>query len=219
MSKCLNIVCLQRLYRADGTLVLVYRMLRPSPAYFTLNETCIFLKGLLVQLTQGRNGNCLLQLCQSRLTFAAALIVLGIAQSTLLVAAGYDKLCTLQYNRCIFIGQVSGIQKNGIVLLTHGNGKLIHDTAVDFIELILRKLPNQRQILIGHIKTKEIPEDKSRQYLHGGRGGQPRAVGNVSHQQEVHASGHLHSLLTKGPDDPLRIIGPVRLRRGCQIVQ
>ena len=44
-----------------------------------------------------------------------------------------------------------------MILFPHGNGKLVHDTAVDAVKLILGILPDERQILITHIKPKEVP--------------------------------------------------------------
>ena len=54
-----------------------------------------------------------------------ALIVLGISQASLFITACDHDLRILQTDRCILILQCRSIQKNSIVLFTHGNGKLI----------------------------------------------------------------------------------------------
>ena len=156
-AELLYIVFLQCLYRTDGTAVLINRMLRALSAHITLNNGSKLFKGLFIQLAQSLNLHNLLQFSQRCFTFATSFIVLGISQTSLLIAARNYNLCSLQGNRRIFIGKSCRIQKNRIVLLSHGNRKLIHNTAVYLIEFIFGILSNQCQILICHIKAKEIP--------------------------------------------------------------
>ena len=44
-----------------------------------------------------------------------------------------------------------------MILFPHGNRKLIHDSAVYAVKIILGILSDQCQILIRHIKSEEIP--------------------------------------------------------------
>ena len=44
-----------------------------------------------------------------------------------------------------------------MILFPHGNGKLIHDAAVDAVKFIFRILTDQRQLLIAYLETKKFP--------------------------------------------------------------
>ena len=65
-------------------------------------------------------------------------------------------------------------------LLTHGDSKLIHDTAVDTVEFILGELTDQRQILITYLKTEEVTQDRSCQHLYRSRGRKSGSIGNIT---------------------------------------
>ena len=67
-----------------------------------------------------------------------------------------------------------------MLLLTHGDSKLIHDAAVDTVEFILRELADQRQILIAYLETEEITQDRSCQHLYGCRGRKSGSIGNIT---------------------------------------
>ena len=109
----------------------------------------------------------------------------------------------------IFKAQIRSIQENGVILFAHGNSELIHNSAVDAVEIVLGILSDKRQILIGHVKAKHIPENKSGQYLNGCGGRQAGAVGNVAEQKQIHSIRDLKASLFKRPHNSLGIIGPV----------
>ena len=219
LTKQLHIIVLQRFYRTDRSLILIYCMLCTLSADITLDNSLELLKGLLIQITQRLDLHYLLKLCQCSLTLAAALIVLGISQASLFITACDHDLRILQMDRCILILQSRSIQKNSVVLFTHGNGKLIHDTTVYLVVFILRELSDQRQILIGHIKTEEIPQDVAGQHFYGSGRRKSGTVGDITVQQQIHTGSHFHALLAESPDHSLGIIGPIRFLAGYQIIQ
>ena len=194
-------------------------MLCTLSADITLNNSLELLKGLLIQVTQRLDLYYLLQFCQCGLTLAAALIVLGISQASLFITACDHDLRILQMDRCILIFQCCSIQENSVVLFTHGNGKLIHDTAVYLVVFVLGELSDQRQILIGHIKAEEIPQDVAGQHFYGSRRRKSGTVGDITVQQQIHTGSHFHALLAESPDHSLGIIGPVRFLAGYQVLQ
>ena len=100
------------------------------------------------QIAERLDRHLLLNLCQCRLTLLTAFIVLRITQSTLFITACDHNLRTVQLNRSIFIGKICRIQKDRMILFAHCNCKLIHDPTIHTVEFILRKLADQRQILI-----------------------------------------------------------------------
>ena len=166
LTKQLHIIVLQRFNRTDRSLILIYCMLCTLSADITLDNSLELLKGLLIQVAQRLDLYYLLKLCQCGLTLAAALIVLGISQASLFITACDHDLRILQMDRCILILQSCGIQENCVVLFTHSNGKLIHDTAVYLVVFVLGELSDQCQILIGHIKAEEIPQDVAGQHFY-----------------------------------------------------
>ena len=109
------------------------------------------------QIAERLDRHLLLNLCQCRLTLLTAFIVLRITQATLFITACDHNLRTVQLNRSIFIRKICRIQKDCMILFAHCDRKLIHDPTIHTVEFILRKLADQRQILICHIKAKEIP--------------------------------------------------------------
>ena len=141
-------------------------MLCTLSADITLDNSLELLKGLLIQVAQRLDLHYLLKLCQCSLTLTAALIVLGISQTSLFITACDNDLRIFQMDRCVLIFQSCGVQKNSIILFAHGNGKLIHDTAVYLVVFVLGELSDQRQILIGHIKAEEIPQDVAGQHFY-----------------------------------------------------
>src|SRR5699024_5388602 len=104
-----------------------------------------------------------------------------------LIAAGDDDLGAFQMDGRIFIAQVCGVKENGVILFAHRNGELIHDAAVNAVEIVLRILADQRQILVGHVKAEHIAQNEAGQHLQGSGGGKSGAVGNVAAQEQVHA--------------------------------
>ena len=194
-------------------------MLCTLSADITLDNGFEFLKGLLIQITQSLDLHYLLQLCQCGLTLTAALIVLGISQASLFVTARDNDLRILQMDRCILIFQCCSIQENSVLFFTHGNGKLIHNTAVYLVVFVLGELSDQRQILIGHIKAEEIPQDVAGQHFYGSGRGKSGTVGDITVQQQIHTGSHFHALLTECPNHSLGIIGPACFLAGYQIIQ
>ena len=194
-------------------------MLCTLSADITLDNSLELLKGLLIQVTQRLDLHYLLQFCQCSLALAATLIVLGISQASLFITACDHDLRILQMDRCILILQCRSIQKNSVVLFTHGNGKLIHDTAVYLVVFVLGELSDQRQILIGHIKSEEIPQDVAGQHFYRSGRRKSRTVGDITVQQQIHTGSHFHALLTESPDHSLGIIGPACFLAGYQILQ
>ena len=93
--------------------------------------------------------------------------------------------------------------------LAHRNGELIHDTAVDAVELVLGILANQCQILIRHIKTEHIAQDESGQHFHRCGRRQSGTVRNIAEQHEIHTGLHFHALLAERPHHTLRVVRPV----------
>ena len=104
------------------------------------------LKLFLGQLAKALDVFDFLNLSQSSLALAAALVVFGVAKAAFLVAAGDDNSCAFQFNRCVLIFQIAGVKKDRTVLFAHGDGELIHDTAVASVEVVLRILSDQCQI-------------------------------------------------------------------------
>ena len=180
LTKQLHIIILQRFNRTDRSLILIYRMLCTLSADITLDNSLELLKGLLIQVAQRLDLHYLLKLCQCGLTLTAALIVLGISQASLFITACDHNLRILQMDRCILILQSRSIQKNSVVLFTHGNGKLIHDTTVYLVVFVLRELSDQRQILIGHIKAEEIPQNVAGQHFYGSGRRKSGTVRNIA---------------------------------------
>ena len=180
LTKQLHIIVLQRFYRTDRSLILVYCMLCTLSADITLDNSLELLKGLLIQITQSLDLHYLLKLCQCGLTLTAALIVLGISQASLFITACNNNLRILQMDRCILILQCRSIQENSVLFFTHGNGKLIHDTAVYLVVFVLRELSDQRQILIGHIKAEEIPQNVASQHFYGSGRRKSGTVRNIA---------------------------------------
>ena len=219
LAELSDIVGLQRGNRLDGALVLINRVLCALSAYLILDRILILLKLLLVQVAQGLDVHHLLQLGKSGLALASSLVVFGIAQAALLVAAGDDDLRAFQMDGRVLIAEIRGIQEDGMILLSHGDGELIHDAAVNAVEIILGILADQRQILIGHVKAEHVAQDEAGQHLQGSGGGKAGAVGNIAAQHQIHAVRDLHVSLLKSPHHSLGIIGPVRLLFRRQVVQ
>ena len=156
LPKQRHIPGLQGLHCPDGTPIFINRVLCPFSAHVVLDGRLIFFKRLFIQISQTVDFYRLLQLRQRSLALAAALIVLGIPQAPLLIAAGNDDLCPLQSNGRIGKGQICRIQKDGIIFLSHGNGKLIHDAAVHFVIIILGILSDKRQFLVAHLESEKV---------------------------------------------------------------
>ena len=219
LTKQLHIIVLQRFNRTDRSLILIYCMLCTLSADITLDNSLELLKGLLIQVAQRLDLHYLLKLCQCSLTLTAALIVLGISQTSLFITTCDHDLRILQMDRCILILQSRSIQENSVLFFTHGNGKLIHDTAVYLVVFVLGELSDQRQILIGHIKAEEIPQDVAGQHFYRSGRGKSGTVGDITVQQQIHTGSHFHALLTESPDHSLGIIGPACFLAGYQILQ
>ena len=84
----------------------------------------------------------------------------------LYLTVGDDDLGIRQSDLGILIGKVTRIKKDRTILFAHGNGKLVHDTAVTAVEIILRILTDQSQVCHGKIiKSIEIAQNGSGQYL------------------------------------------------------
>ena len=179
-TKQLHIIVLQRFYRTDRSLILIYCMLCTLSADITLDNSFELLEGLLIQVAQRLDLHYLLQLCQCSLTLTAALIVLGISQASLFITACDHDLRILQMDRCILILQSRSIQENSVLFFTPGKGKLIHDTAVYLVVFVLRELSDQRQILIGHIKAEEIPQNVAGQHFYGSGRRKSGTVRNIA---------------------------------------
>ena len=194
-------------------------MLCTLSADITLDNSLELLKGLLIQVTQRLDLHYLLKLCQCSLTLAAALIVLGISQASLFITACDHDLRIFQMDRCVLIFQSCGVQKNSIILFAHGNGKLVHDTAVYLVVFVLGELSDQCKILIGHIKSEEISQNIAGQHFYRSGRGKSGTVGNITVQQQIHTGSHFHALLTESPDHSLGIIGPACFLAGYQILQ
>ena len=167
-SELSHISGFQNLYGPFGTLVLVNGMAGTAHANFASDGALVFLELFLGQITQSLDINDFLKLSQSLLTLCAALVVFGIAKSTLLVAAGDDDLHALQFDRCVLVLEVAGIKIDGVVFFTHGNGELIHDTAVDTVEIILCELAVKRDVNVGNaFHSIHVTQSHSGQHMYG----------------------------------------------------
>ena len=185
-------------------------MARALCAHLILDRRFIKLKLLLRQIAQRLDGSYLLQLCQRRFAFASSLVIFGISQTALFVAAGDHDLRALQTDRRVFKFHRCGVEENRVVFFPHRDRELIHDAAVYAVKIVLRKLPDQRQILIRHLKTVHIPQDVSGQHLNRRRRGQPGTIRNVAKQQQIHTVCHFHPFFAKRPHHALWIVRPVR---------
>ena len=112
LTKQLHIVVLQSFYRTNGSLILIYSVLCALSADIALDNSFELLESLLVQITQSLDLHYLLQFCQCSLALAATLIVLGISQASLFIAACDNDLRIFQMDRCVLIFQSCGVQKN-----------------------------------------------------------------------------------------------------------
>ena len=75
--------------------------------------------------------------------FLTSLVVLRVNKTVFYFTVCDDDLGVFQFYRCIHIGECAGIQKDRAVFFAHGNCKLIHDSAVASVEVVLRVLSDQ----------------------------------------------------------------------------
>ena len=81
-----------------------------------------------------------LEFSQGSFTFGAAFIVFGITQTALFIAAGNYNFAARQMDGSILEMKIAGIQKNGMIFFTHGDGELVHDAAVYTVVIVFRIL-------------------------------------------------------------------------------
>ena len=166
----LYIVFLQRFHRPDSPLVFIYRMSGTAHSHLIFDGGFVLFKLLLAQIPEPFDIHNFLQFRKRRLTLASSLIICGIDKAVLHFAVCHNNLCPLQHKRRILIGQICRIQKDRIVFLTHSGSKLIHNTAVHTVIIVLGILPDQREVHVCHIKAIQIPQDITCQHFEG-RGG------------------------------------------------
>ena len=111
-------------------------------------------KLLFRQIPKGGDVCYFLKILQRSLTFISSVIICRANQAVFYITVGNDDLGIFQFHWCVFIIQSVGIQEDSTVLFTHSTGKLIHDTTVAAIKIILRILTDESKILIGKIKSK-----------------------------------------------------------------
>ena len=133
----------------------------------TLYCRLIAFKCLLSEVTKRLDIYDLLKLLKCLLTFSTSFIVLRIAQAPLLIAACYYYLGIVKLNRGILIRKVRCVKENSVSLFTHRNCKLIHNSAVDLVKLILSELADKCHVYKIRTKTKGILEYKCGEYLYG----------------------------------------------------
>ena len=168
------------------------------------------LKLFLGQLAKALDVFDFLNLSQSSLALAAALVVFGVAKAAFLVAAGDDNSCAFQFNRCVLIFQIAGVKKDRTVLFAHGDGELIHDTAVDAVVVVLGELAVQSDVDHGDgVVAEHVTQHYAGYGLNGCGRGKAGAVRNVSVEHDIEALLYREALLAKCPHHSLRICGPV----------
>ena len=96
------------------------------------------------------------------------------------IAVGHHDLSTIQHQRRILIRQIRRIQKDGVVFLNHSRSKLIHDTAVHAVKIILRILADLRQINITHLESIQVSQIETCQHFQRCRRRQSRTIGNIA---------------------------------------
>ena len=149
--------------------------------YFTLDQIFVCLKLFLRKFTKCFDVQFCLKFCQSFLALCAALVVFGIPKTTLLVAACDNNLLICQFDRCICIGKITGIQKDSLIFFAHCDGKLIHDTTIYTIKVILGILTKQCNVNHGNIIiSKEITQCYAGYNFYGCRRGKSGTIRDIS---------------------------------------
>ena len=136
------------------------------------------------------------------------------------LAVGDYDLGIRQRNLGILIRQITGIQKNRTILFAHCHGKLIHDTAITAIEIVLRILSDQCQICHRQpIKSIQITQDHAGQHFQRCGRGKTGTIGNIAPDCHIKSLIQGISFIGKGPDNTQRIICPTILFAVVQIRQ
>ena len=78
-----------------------------------------------------------LNLSQSSLALAAALVVFGVAKARFLLLQEMTILAPSSLTGAYSLFQIAGVKEDRTVLSAHGDGELIHDTAVNTVEVVL----------------------------------------------------------------------------------
>ena len=137
-----DVILLQSLQSMDGALVFIDRMLCPFSAYRIHDGVFAGLEGLFGKLSKSLDICHLLKVGKRGFAFPPSVIVGRTHQRVLHTAVGDDNDLLREDNGSIFKLQGIGIQENRVILLSHGAGKLIHDSAAHPVEIVLRVLPD-----------------------------------------------------------------------------
>ena len=96
-----------------------------------------------------------------------------------------------------------------MILLTHGNGKRIHNPTAHANIFILCKSCKQCQIDHAQIfDLHQVSDDQSGHHFQRSRRANPQTFWNISIIQQIHSAGHWHPFLHQCTDHSLWIIGP-----------
>ncbi|MNL16715.1 hypothetical protein D3C87_1377670 [compost metagenome] len=137
----------------------------------------------LCQIRQARN--LLLQNSQGLFALAAALIVFGVHQASLLVRVADHQLIRAGHKRNQAVLQRVAHQQDRLVTLAVGYGELVHNPGVYAHVLVLRTLRQQGDFHSIRISAEQRQEGEAGNHFDGSRGGQARAVRNLAMEQEV----------------------------------
>ena len=107
-----------------------------------------------------------------------------------------------------------------MVFFTHGNSKLIHDTTVASIEVILRILADQCKICHGKIfDLEQVCQDHTSENFKGSRRGKSGTVRDISPDYHIKTTCDCMSFFFERPDYTKRIVCPVVFFFICQIIK
>ena len=155
----------QRLNSLNGSLILIHGMLCTTLPDRIINHILVGLKRFFRQVSQTFDIHNGLQLCKRFFTLTPAVIVCGIHKTMFHFAVGHNDFRTIQYKGCILIGEIRRIQENSMVFFAHGRSKLVHDTTIHSVEIVLGILSDQGKVYIGHVKPELITQGKTCQHL------------------------------------------------------
>ena len=97
-----------------------------------------------------------------------------------------------------------------MVFFAHGDSKLIHDTTVASVEVILRILADQCKICHGKIfNLEQVCQDHTSENFQGSRRGKSGTVRNISPDHHIKTTCDLMSFFFECPDNTKRIVCPV----------
>ena len=142
-------------------------MTSPANQNIVIDQIGVFVKRVFVQFAQLLDVQLLVQALNGFFTLFNAFVILGASQRVLLVGTHDHDFVVAQLQWQVLIFQSTAVQKDGVVFLTHPNGKLVHNSGVQADKIVFRLLTKLNQRDFVNIQIEFILQQITHQKLNG----------------------------------------------------